>query len=88
MLPAAPVTTKTESDPRRRSRVGPGRVLLGERERDSLRAAPADLDHAGVGQRLEDEPLGDAVVRRADGSKSTTLTRISRVLALEGLDQA
>ena len=61
MLPAAPVTTTTESGPRASGRVGwLSRALL-QADGEPDRAAPADLDDAGVAERLVDEGAGHVV---------------------------
>ena len=59
MLPAAPVTTKTESDPSSRPSAV-GQVGLDEGHGVPVVVVVADLDEAGVAQGLGDQHVGEA----------------------------
>ena len=59
MLPAAPVTTKTGSGPRNSlGLVGARERALGQAHAPAPARRVADLDTAGVAQRLVDQHLG------------------------------
>ena len=83
--PAAPVTTKT---PSRSSRIA-GEGVTGRTSRPNRPArpgAPADLDDAGVGERLGDERVGDLGVARFVPEVDDLHEGVA-ALALVGLDE-
>ena len=87
MLPAAPVTTTTESGARARARIGRRSRALFQADGETDPGPPTDLDDAGVAERLLDKGCGH-VARSGVGFDVEDLDRGGRALPRQGLGEA